>query len=202
MSPTNLANRKTVQSGDCSNNAVKGICEQSPLGNPLFSQSPNLSLTPMHIHREKQFSGANMIHRRTTGTLLSVLFVFATAGSLLLPTAAVGQTDTMSPARNLIDRIAPGRSSDFIVEQIAAAEGRNVFELEGRGAKVIVRGDSPLSAAVGFNWYLKYYAHAHVSLNGCQVNLPPTLPAVPQKVRMTGWVVGEYAHRKDSGYNI
>lgn len=133
-----------------------------------------------------------MINRSATETLLSVLFVFATAGSLLLPATAVGQADTMSPVRDLIGRIVPGRSSDFIVEQIAAAEGRNVFELEGRGAKVIVRGDSPLSAAVGFNWYLKYYAHAHVSLNGCQVNLPPTLPAVPQKVRMTGWAASRY----------
>jgi alpha-N-acetylglucosaminidase len=133
-----------------------------------------------------------MINRSATETLLSMLFVFATAGSLLLPATAVGQADTMSPVRDLIGRIVPGRSSDFIVEQITAVEGRNVFELEGRGAKVVVRGDSPLSAAFGFNWYLKYHAHAHVSLNGCQVNLPQGLPTVPAKVRISSWAASRY----------
>ena len=102
------------------------------------------------------------------------------------------QLDELAPVQSLIERIAPGRGQEFVVETIPAAEGRGVFELESRGAKVAVRGDSPLSVAVGFNWYLKYYANSHVSLNGSQVNLPQVLPAVPAKVRMSSWAASRY----------
>jgi len=68
----------------------------------------------------------------------------------------IGNTK-LAPVQSLIERVAPGRGQEFVVEAIPAAEGRGVFELESRGTKVAVRGDSPLSVAVGFNWYLKYY---------------------------------------------
>ena len=38
--------------------------------------------------------------------------------------------------------------------------------------------------AVGLNWYLKYYCHCNVSINGRQLNLPRSLPAVEKKFRL------------------
>jgi alpha-N-acetylglucosaminidase len=124
-----------------------------------------------------------MIKMTVTKTMVAIVLF---AGALSVSGA------NMAPVQSLIERIVPGRGQEFVVETIPAAEGRSVFELESHGAKVAVRGDSPLSVAVGFNWYLKYYANSHVSLNGCQVNLPRVLPAVPAKIRMSSWAASRY----------
>jgi alpha-N-acetylglucosaminidase len=133
-----------------------------------------------------------MIKRKSGFMFVSRRLAVMAVGLMMNGAAAtVGHAD-MSSVHSLIERIAPGQSGYFIVETIPATNGCNVFELERRGAQVVIRGDSPLSAAVGFNWYLKYYCHAHVSLNGCQVNLPKVLPLVPEKVRISSWAASRY----------
>ena len=100
--------------------------------------------------------------------------------------------NAMAPVRALIARLAPVHAQNFAVEPIAAEGGRNVFEIENRTGKIVLRGDSPLSAAVALNWYLKYYCHCSVSLNGRNLELPVPLPTVARKVRQTGWASSRY----------
>lgn len=94
--------------------------------------------------------------------------------------------------RGLIERVVPGREAAFICETIPADAGRDVFEIESLGGKIVLRGNSPLSQAVALNWYLKYCAHCDVSLNGRQVNLPEKLPAVERKIRQNAWAQSRY----------
>jgi alpha-N-acetylglucosaminidase len=106
------------------------------------------------------------------------------AAILLLPVALPARA--VSPERaahELLERLLPGRSRQFVFEKIPRQGGRDVFELEGRRGKVLVRGNTALSMAVGLNWYLKYYGHCHVSLWGNNLALPEPLPEVPEKVR-------------------
>jgi alpha-N-acetylglucosaminidase len=70
-----------------------------------------------------------------------------------------------------------------VLETIPAQDGADVFELESRDGKVVVRGNDGVAIASGLNWYLKHYGHCHVSFCGDQLNLADPLPAVPQKVR-------------------
>ncbi|MFO1531803.1 MAG: alpha-N-acetylglucosaminidase, partial [Kiritimatiellia bacterium] len=95
-------------------------------------------------------------------------------------------------AGGLIRRIAPGHADQFLVETIPAEDGRDVFEIESRDGKVVLRGNSPLSVAVGLNWYLKYTCRCSVSMNGRQLNLPARLPAVGEKIRRAGWAPSRY----------
>jgi alpha-N-acetylglucosaminidase len=46
--------------------------------------------------------------------------------------------------------------------------------------------------AFGLNWYLKYYGHCNVSINGRQLTLPSPLPAVEKKLRMSSWAQSRY----------
>jgi alpha-N-acetylglucosaminidase len=95
-------------------------------------------------------------------------------------------------ASDLAKRIMGRAGVAIHFEQIPADAGKDVFELETRESKTVVRGNSALSMAVGLNWYLKYYCHCSVSLNGSQMNLPKPLPVVPAKVRMTAWAASRY----------
>jgi len=91
-----------------------------------------------------------------------------------------------SPAeagRGVLHRVIPQFADEFVLETIPAADGRDVFEIESAGDKVVVRGSTGVAIASGVNWYLKYFCHCHLSFNGDQLDVPRPLPRVPEKIR-------------------
>lgn len=86
-----------------------------------------------------------------------------------------------TPIKGLLERIDPGASSKFIIEQ--KKSDTDYFELDQKGNKVVIRGNNYVSIATGVNWYLKYHAGIHLSWNNMQAKLPEVLPAVTQKER-------------------
>ena len=101
-------------------------------------------------------------------------------------------SNPQAAAAALIARIVPAHASSFVCEVIPPEGGNDVFELESKDGKIIVRGNSALSMAFGLNWYLKYYGHCNVSINGRQLNLPSPLPAVEKKFRLAAWAKSRY----------
>ena len=86
-------------------------------------------------------------------------------------------------ARAILQRLAPAKAELFLLETIPAENGRDVFEIESRDGKIVIRGSSGVAIASGWNWYLMHYCHCHVSLWGNQLRFPDPLPAVPEKIR-------------------
>ena len=111
------------------------------------------------------------------------VFKLLSAG-LFFALAGWGRAADMTPATALLQRIVPGHAADFTVEEIAADNGRDVFEVESVGGKIVLRGNTPGSAASALNWYLKNVALCDISWCGDQLALPAVLPAVPAKVRI------------------
>jgi len=119
-----------------------------------------------------------MLMKRLLRTSLLMVAAFVPLSAHAIPRDAA--------VRGLIARIAPGHGKDFVLETIAAPAGENVFEVESRRGKIVLRGDSPLSQAVAFNWYLKHVAFADVSWYADDaVTLPARLPLPQTKVRET-----------------
>ena len=87
------------------------------------------------------------------------------------------------PVYDLIKRVIPQHADEFQVAFIAQQQGKDVFELESRNHKIILRGSNGLSVASALNHYLKNYGHCDISWNGSNLKLPTTLPVVPQKIR-------------------
>jgi alpha-N-acetylglucosaminidase len=101
-------------------------------------------------------------------------------------TVALRAADLSEPVLALIERIAPGHTSDFLIETINAPAGENVFEVEANAGKIVLRGDGPLSQAVAFNWYLKHEALVSVSWYAEDaIIVPGTLPRPIGKIRRT-----------------
>ena len=105
-----------------------------------------------------------------------------------------GKTDAEAPrsARALLQRLLPDHVDQFAFEVIGSEHGRDVFELETRGGKVVIRGNTGVSMAMGLNWYLKHYCHCHVSLRGKQLNLPKELPEIENTFRKVCWAKHRY----------
>ncbi len=107
------------------------------------------------------------------------------------PSSPIG-SEACVAAQGLVERLLPDHADRFTLEFVASDEGRDVFELETRQGKVVIRGNSGVSMAMGLNWYLKHYCRCHVSWCGQQLTLPDPLPAVEPKVRRTSWARHRY----------
>lgn len=74
-------------------------------------------------------------------------------------------------------------SSAFVVEYIPAAGGKDVFEVESRRGKIVLRGNNGLSVGSALNYYLRSYCHSFISWDGVDLRLPAVLPVVGARVR-------------------
>ena len=86
-----------------------------------------------------------------------------------------------NPIDGLLERIDKGASRKFVIE--LKKGDKDFFELDQKGSKVVVRGNTYVNIATGLNWYLKYYAGIQLSWNGMQAKLPEVLPPVSQPLR-------------------
>jgi len=134
---------------------------------------------------------------RGAGFAVFLITTIAIAGQDHAPAfeAATAERPAIAPTRSaeaLIMRLIPKQAGQFVCERIPADGDKDVFEIESKGGKIVLRGNSALSMAVALNWYLKYACHCHVSLNGSQLNLPRRLPAVEKKVRKSSWAPSRY----------
>ena len=99
-------------------------------------------------------------------------------------------------ARALVERVVPRYARYFEIESIESEEGKDVFELEQNGGKIILRGNNGVSVASALNYYLKHYAHCEISWNGSNLNIPSPLPRVEAPVRK----VSPYQYRHYFNY--
>ena len=100
--------------------------------------------------------------------------------------AAAGAQAAGEPAGaagQLLRRILPAQADSFILQTIPADRGRDVFEIQSRNGKVVLRGNNGIALASALNWYLKYYCHCHWSLKARRMSIPDPLPAVEPGLR-------------------
>lgn len=96
-----------------------------------------------------------------------------------------------SAAQGIVARWFPEHRRDFVFEQIPADPDGDVFEIESRAGRIVVRGNDGVSMASGLNWYLKYFGQVNITWSASRTKLPRALPAVPNKIRQ----VSPYKYR-------
>jgi alpha-N-acetylglucosaminidase len=84
-----------------------------------------------------------------------------------------------------LHRIVKDKSGQFEIAYIAPEDGKDVFELDEKGTKIVLRGSNGISVASALNYYLKNYCHHLVTWNGTPRPLPAVLPSVRKKVHRT-----------------
>jgi len=77
-----------------------------------------------------------------------------------------------------LKRIVKSKSGSFLTEYIPAENGSDVFELESKKGKIMLRGNNGLSIASALNFYLRNYCHVLFSWNDTLANIPTVLPSV------------------------
>lgn len=87
------------------------------------------------------------------------------------------------PGIALLQRVIPQHTRYFIIESLSTDSHIDVFEIESRKNKIVLRGNNGVAVASALYYYLREYAHCQITWNGSNLNLPKVLPPVPQKIR-------------------
>ncbi len=119
-------------------------------------------------------------------------FVVVCAVALCLITRTATGATSEEATRALLGRVLPEHAGQFVLESIPPEDGQDVFEIETRDGKVVIRGNNGVSMAMGLNWYLKHYCHCHVALFHEQLELPTRWPEVKPKLRKVAWAKHRY----------
>jgi alpha-N-acetylglucosaminidase len=82
----------------------------------------------------------------------------------------------------MIQRIMHEKVSSFVIESLPVAAGKDSFELESRGDRIVLRGNNGVAIASALYYYLTEFCHCQVTWNGTNLRLPARLPIVPKKI--------------------
>ncbi|MBB5440312.1 alpha-N-acetylglucosaminidase [Pedobacter sp. AK017] len=86
-------------------------------------------------------------------------------------------------AYELIKRILPAYAHKFEVAYVTKENDSDVFELESKAGKIVLRGNNGVAVASALNYWLKNYAHCEITWNGTNLNIPKPFPMVSKKIR-------------------
>nr|WP_314897696.1 alpha-N-acetylglucosaminidase [uncultured Flavobacterium sp.] len=85
-------------------------------------------------------------------------------------------------SKDLIKRVIPQQADSFLVESLGQENEKDVFEIESKNNKIILRGNNGVAIASGLYYYLTEYAHCQITWNGTNLNVPKPLPIVIKKI--------------------
>ena len=98
-------------------------------------------------------------------------------------------------AQQLARRVVPALGGQLTFEAIPSDHGRDVFEIESRGGKIVLRGNNGVAMASALNRYLEEFEGAEISWNcGNQLALRDLPPPVPEKLRVASPHQFRYAY--------
>lgn len=91
----------------------------------------------------------------------------------------------LKPVLNLAHRVVPWMDGKLILIRIPKERGDDVFDLRTEGGKLVIRASDPSSAAMGLNYYLRYYCHRSMSMVGNNLAPVKVLPKLARPVHRT-----------------
>ncbi|MNJ87288.1 Alpha-N-acetylglucosaminidase (NAGLU) tim-barrel domain protein [compost metagenome] len=109
--------------------------------------------------------------------------IYLIAAIITLTAAKVNAQTDLKASNELIVRTLPNHYKSFVTENIPAENGTDVFEIESKGTKIILRGSSGVAIASALYHYLTEYGHCQITWNGSNLNLPTKLPLLQKKIR-------------------
>ncbi|MBB6002738.1 alpha-N-acetylglucosaminidase [Arcicella rosea] len=85
-------------------------------------------------------------------------------------------------AQALIGRVIPQKAQFFVVEALESTAPKDLFEIESKNQKIILRGNNGVAVASALYYYLTEYCHCQITWNGTNLDLPAKLPLIPSKI--------------------
>ncbi|QTD36380.1 alpha-N-acetylglucosaminidase [Polaribacter batillariae] len=106
---------------------------------------------------------------------------------LLLTALLIFNCTTKNEGVNALDQLTvrilgKEKAKNFIFEKTVSITDKDKFTIDFKDGKVLIKGNSNIALASGFNWYLRYFTNSHISWETQRINLPEKLPIVANPV--------------------
>lgn len=108
----------------------------------------------------------------------------------LIPLGLFGQP--FKSVQELVKRRTPWLANQVVFKQLKSNRD-DTFELKSIGNKLVISATGANAAAVGLNWYLKYYCNRSMSHMGDNLSAVSPIPQVRQLVRVAAPAKYRYA---------
>ena len=95
--------------------------------------------------------------------------------------------------KDLMHRRVPWLDKHVAFEKVNKENDNDVFELQTRNKQLIIKASGANAAAVGLNWYLKYYCHRSMSHMGDNLSSVYPLPVIKEPVKINAVAQYRYA---------
>ncbi|HEX5153194.1 MAG TPA: alpha-N-acetylglucosaminidase [Parafilimonas sp.] len=114
--------------------------------------------------------------------------------SVYLPFIAIAKTQPVyQPVKELAERRVAWLAPHLAFDSIAKEDGKDAFELSSKDNKINIAASSCNAAAMGLNWYLKYYCRRSMSHLGDNLSAVDKIPVVENKIRVAAEFPIRYA---------
>ncbi|HEY3503586.1 MAG TPA: alpha-N-acetylglucosaminidase TIM-barrel domain-containing protein [Actinocatenispora sp.] len=130
---------------------------------------------------------------RAVLTAVSALLLVGTAVPAVAAPAGSGRAFDPRPAAAALHRLIGGRAGQVTLRALDKGTGKDRFAVTAEHGRLVVAGTSPAVLLAGFGWYLKYTAHANISLEGENLRLPARLPLPSAPIEHTSSVTHRFA---------
>ncbi|SEV92472.1 alpha-N-acetylglucosaminidase [Chitinophaga sp. YR573] len=107
---------------------------------------------------------------------------------LLLPVQLLAAD--FSGVKGIVERRVPWLKQHVVFETLSES---STFSLQTKNGQLVISADSPNSAAVGLNWYLKYYCHRSMSHMGDNLSAVSPLPVIKEAIKLNASAEYRYA---------
>ncbi len=111
--------------------------------------------------------------------IISVLLLII--GSSYFMNAYAGEFDGVA---RLAKRRVPWLAGNLVFSKMAPDGKKEAFKLQTQNGKIVITATGANAAAVGLNWYLKYYCHRSMSHMGDNLSPVSPLPVVKEAVNI------------------
>ena len=108
-------------------------------------------------------------------------------------TSALAEGHPFSGVEALAARRVPWLAPHLVFKQQDKTNGNDAFEISTKHDTVFISASGPNAAAVGLNWYLKYYCHRSISHMGDNLEPVSPLPVIKTPVRIDASAQIRYA---------
>ncbi|WP_263417685.1 alpha-N-acetylglucosaminidase [Terriglobus albidus] len=127
------------------------------------------------------------LSRRNVLEIIGSAAAFAVAPKLFRAAtphvAALEEKDIIATARGLLGRVVPNVADKFDIEVVSPENGADVFGLDSRNGRIVLRGNNGVSIASALNHYLKYHCYLQKTWWDDALPLHAPLPVVQKPVR-------------------
>src|SRR5687767_6898269 len=103
------------------------------------------------------------------------------------------QAGNFDGVTQLAKRRVPWLVNHLVFTKLNTSNSQEAFELKTQNGKVTIAATGPNAAAVGLNWYLKYYCHRSMSHMGDNLSPVHPIPVVKEPVTMPAIAQYRYA---------